>query len=134
MKIGAYDLSSQMNMYTNLSTASSPVRKPDETNEIGSIDQVRKNVPVNDTLSLTGGDLFRNSPRTSYDYPKFNPMGVVQNRNVEKLDDFSLKTAKEDKINSRMPVADDNVNYKEIISDEEMDNFLRKAFKLFAAE
>lgn len=128
MKIGAYDLSNQMNMYSRLSATS--VRKPDESGAIGSVNEVKKQ-PVNDTLSLTGGDLFKVKDQNSFNYPKFTPSNT-QVSAKERLDDFSLSSAKEDTIHKRIVVPEEDVNYKEIISDEEMDNFLRKAFKLFA--
>ena len=66
-------------------------------------------------------------------YSKYSSSPVVLNSQVQKLDDFSLVSAKEDRIVSRVKNAEEP-NYKEIISDEKMDGFLKKAFKLYDSE
>ncbi len=125
MKIGAYELSSQMNIYSRLSSES--IKRVDNIAANPEIDKPKRELDV--TLQIDGKNSF--SPSSSL-YTKFSPAGKVLNPSVQKLDDFSLVSAKEDKISTRINKEDNsNVNYKEIISDEKMDSFLKDAFKLF---
>lgn len=127
MKIGAYDLSSQLNIYSKFSAKS--LESIEKTSENGVSLNV-KNEPQKDTLSLTGGDLFKKAI-----YEKSDASGKVVAGTASKvLDDFSLVSAKEDKIHDRFPKVEGSMNFKEIISDEKMDSFLKDTFKLFNAE
>ena len=127
MKIGAYDLSSQLNIYSKFSAKSLENIEKVSDSKV----EVKENKqPVKDTLSLTGGDLFKKAT-----YEKSDASGtVVASRPSKVLDDFSLVSSKEDKIHERFPKIEDTMNFKEIISDEKMDNFLKDTFKLFNAE
>jgi len=130
MRIGAYDLSSQMNIYTKLSAHT--VKQVESTDISRSVNKT-KDSAVDVTLNVDGRDY----PSASSIYKKYSSDGIVLNKDNTGLDDFSLISAKDDMIVSRKkPVDDlningiDSTNYKEIISDEEMDSFLKKAFKL----
>ncbi|MCR4649773.1 MAG: hypothetical protein K5776_11920 [Lachnospiraceae bacterium] len=125
MKIGAYELSSQMNIYSRLSSES--IKRVDNIAANPEVEKPKRELDV--TLQIDGKNSF--SPSSSL-YSKFPQSGKVLNPSVQKLDDFSLTSAKEDKITSRINKEDNtNLNYKEIISDETMDTFLKDAFKLF---
>ncbi len=122
MRIGAYELSSQMNIYSKYSSESiKSVESRDLKPDIVKTQKDEASV----ALSINGKEFALGSS-----YSKYTSNPVVLNPKVEKLDDFSLKSAKEDKIVSRTK-NEAEPNYKEIISDEQMDNFLRKAFKLY---
>lgn len=126
MRIGAYELSSQMNIYSRFSSSSiRQVEKPEATSEA---QKVKKEDPAV-ALSLNGKDYKLGSA-----YSKYTSNPKVLNPSVSKLDDFSLVSAKEDKIVSRVKDTQPEGNYKEIISDEEMEGFLKKAFKLYNPE
>ena len=127
MKIGAYDLSSQLNIYSKFSAKSLANIEKASENEVSFNAKVE---PQKDTLSLTGGDLFKKAT-----YEKADASGkVVANTAQKVLDDFSLVSAKEDKIHERFPKVEGAMNFKEIISDEKMDSFLKDSFKLFNPE
>lgn len=129
MKIGAYDINSQLNMYSPLSAEN--IKRVDNAN--ANVESVKKadNSSKIQNLPLTGGDLYKASSNVKVTYDKFNPAASKVADKPEQLDDFSLVSAKEDKIKPRNIGNEENVNYKEIISDEEMDSFLKKAFRLF---
>ena len=123
MKIGAYELSSQLNIYSKFSSASiNRVDNVEKTAEVAK--QKPKDLEV--AYSVDGGKYFE-SPL----YSKYSSQGVVLNPKVKELDDFSLVSAKEDVKISRTLEETGDTNYKEIITDKEMDDFLKKAFKLF---
>lgn len=127
MKIGAYDLSSQLNIYSKFSAKSLANIEKASENEVSFNAKVE---PQKDTLSLTGGDLFKKAT-----YEKADASGkVVANTAQKVLDDFSLVSAREDKIHERFPKVEGPMNFKEIISDEKMESFLKDSFKLFNAE
>lgn len=120
MRIGAYELSSQMNIYSKFSPSS--IKQADAA-EIKASEAKHSKEEASVALSLNGKDYLIGSA-----YSKYTSSPVVLNQNVQKLDDFSLVSAKEDKIVSRVKNTEEP-NYKEIISDEKMDDFLKKAFK-----
>ena len=120
MRIGAYELSSQMNIYSKFSPSS--IKQADAA-EIKASEVKPSKEEASVALSLNGKDYLIGSA-----YSKYTSSPVVLNQNVQKLDDFSLVSAKEDKIVSRVKNSEEP-NYKEIISDEKMDDFLKKAFK-----
>ena len=120
MRIGAYELSSQMNIYSKFSPSSI---KQADASELKAADVKPSKEDASVALSLNGKDYLIGSA-----YSKYTSSPVVLNQNVQKLDDFSLVSAKEDKIVSRIKNTEEP-NYKEIISDEKMDDFLKKAFK-----
>lgn len=120
MRIGAYELSSQMNIYSKFSPSS--IKQADAA-EIKASEAKPLKEEASVALSLNGKDYLIGSA-----YSKYTSSPVVLNPNVQKLDDFSLVSAKEDKIVSRVKNTEEP-NYKEIISDEKMDDFLKKAFK-----
>ena len=120
MRIGAYELSSQMNIYSKFSPSSI---KQADASELKAADVKPSKEEASVALSLNGKDYLIGSA-----YSKYTSSPVVLNQNVQKLDDFSLVSAKEDKIVSRIKNTEEP-NYKEIISDEKMDDFLKKAFK-----
>ena len=120
MRIGAYELSSQMNIYSKFSPSSI---KQADASELKATDVKPSKEEASVALSLNGKDYLIGSA-----YSKYTSSPVVLNQNVQKLDDFSLVSAKEDKIVSRVKNTEEP-NYKEIISDEKMDDFLKKAFK-----
>lgn len=131
MKIGAYDLSSQFNSYSKFSATS--IKSVDNLSKIDELDnnKVAKKSEAVDSVSIGNKDAVKN-----FAYSKYSPNGVVLNsdNNVRKLDDFSLVSAKEDVIVSRTKTPEpENINYKEIISDDEMSSFLKDAFSLFKA-
>ncbi len=130
MKIGAYDINSQFNMYSP-SSLNNISKNEEATNKAEEISAKPKAEKV--TLSLTGGDLYKPSSVEKVTYDRFSPQKIdsVSSVSTGKLDDFSLVSAKEDKIQPRFQKPEANSNYKEIISDTEMDSFLKKAFKLF---
>lgn len=120
MRIGAYELSSQMNIYSKFSPSS--IKQADAA-EIKANEEKPSKEEASVALSLNGKDYLIGSA-----YSKYTSSPVVLNQNVQKLDDFSLVSSKEDKIVSRVKNTEEP-NYKEIISDEKMDDFLKKAFK-----
>ncbi|MCR4929956.1 MAG: hypothetical protein K5988_08190 [Lachnospiraceae bacterium] len=120
MRIGAYELSSQMNIYSKFSPSS--IKQADAA-EIKANEAKPSKEEASVALSLNGKDYLIGSA-----YSKYTSSPVVLNQNVQKLDDFSLVSSKEDKIVSRVKNTEEP-NYKEIISDEKMDDFLKKAFK-----
>lgn len=85
-------------------------------------------------LSLTGSDLFKAKPT----YSK-NDVSAVQKINeapkVEKLQDFDLSPVKKSDevtaIKGMEAISQTQNQDKVIISDPEMDNFLKNAFKVF---
>ena len=121
MRIGAYELSSQMNIYSKFSPSSI---KHADVSEVKNEAVKSNKEEASVALSLNGKDYMLGSA-----YSKYTSSPVVLNPSVQKLDDFSLVSAKEDKIVSRVKI-EEEPNYKEIISDEKMDGFLKKAFKL----
>lgn len=122
MRIGAYELSSQMNIYSKFSAES--IKKVQDLNkEFPS--KTEKNDDTAVSLSIDGKDY--SAPVT---YSKYAAAGKVANA-TPKLDDFSLVSAKEDVKISRLPESDADSQYKEVISDKEMDSFLKKVFKLY---
>lgn len=125
MKIGAYNFS-QLNMYSKLSADN--IKQADKVVEPGKLSSrpVSENVPV-DSLTISNDK----AKSTSATYSRYTPIGVLNAKPEEKLSDFSLVSAKEDKIVSRMPKAEDKTDYQSTISDEKMDSFLKEAFKLF---
>lgn len=129
MKIGAYDINSQFNMYSPLSADT--IKRVDNQNvKADSVKKAEDNAKLAN-IPLTGGDLYKSDANVKVTYDRFNPDDAKVGKKPEKLDDFSLVSAKEDKINKRFVNNEENVNYKEIITDEEMDSFLKKAFRLF---
>ena len=123
MRIGAYELSSQMNIYSRLSSDS--IKRVDNLEKTPEVPKAKGELDV--TLSIDG----RKELSPSSIYSKYPSDGKVLNPSLQKLDDFSLVSSKEDKINTRFPEIQENGNYKEIISDDQMDSFLKKAFKLY---
>ena len=86
MKIGAYDLSSQLNIYSKFSAKSLANIEKASENEVSFNAKVE---PQKDTLSLTGGDLFKKAT-----YEKADASGKVVGNTAQKvLDDFSLVSA-----------------------------------------
>lgn len=127
MKIGVFDINSQLNMNSPFSAES--IKRVD-INEITK-DNAQK-VSEKSGSSLKLEDSYEhgiNNSKVTYD--KFAPVSKVSSAKVRELDDFSINSVKEDTIHSRNINNSDEVNYKEIITDEEMDSFLKKAFKLF---
>lgn len=126
MKIGAYNLSSQFNMYSKLSADT--IKQADKVVEAGKLKDIKpvKEGPV-DSLTISNSI---NKP-VSATYSRYTPIGVLNSKESEVLDDFSLVSAKEDKIVSRLSKTDNNINYEQTISDEKMDAFLKDVFKLF---
>ncbi|MBO4776377.1 MAG: hypothetical protein J5515_07165 [Lachnospiraceae bacterium] len=125
MRIGAYELSSQLNIYSKFNSAS--IRQA-EASEIKPEAVKAPKEEASVALSLNGKEYMLGAS-----YSKYSSSPVVLNSQVQKLDDFSLVSAKEDKIVSRVKNAEEP-NYKEIISDEKMDGFLKKAFRLYDSE
>ena len=123
MKIGAYELSSQLNIYSRFSSSS--IERVDTPAKAEEVKKPQSN-ELEVAYSVDGGKYFE-SPL----YSKYSAEGVVLNPKVQKLDDFSLVSAKDDVKIARIPDNTEEPNYKEIISDAEMDDFLKKAFKLF---
>ena len=122
MRIGAYELSSQMNIYSRFSADS--IKQVSDLATDYEVSKKKEN-DIAVSLSIDGKEM----PKAAT-YAKPSSNGKVLG-SVEKLDDFSLVSSKEDVKASRLAPVEDNNNYKEIISDEQMDSFLKKAFKLY---
>lgn len=129
MKIGAIDINSQFNMYSPISAES--IKRIDNAEVKAESVKKASEALKPQNLPLTGGDLYKPGDNVKVTYDKFNPNVSLNRSNIKELDDFSLVSAKEDKIKPRMNTNEIENNYKEIISDDEMDSFLKKAFRLF---